>query len=215
MNFSYGSTLDSFIATLDEDIHVRTHPWTTSKRGGGEAYHDFRSHPDLIRESLEDFVPWDRYQGVQRFYDLLAWINGPESHLESNDSAFIGPDPSDTGSGALECTGRLMIFARRLELNLDPEFAAFVSSNLETHLLTIDRDFREGGVSLSYTPSGFKALGSTVEETLGIEFVISFWARGNDEERTMANFDRVVGNLWHALVDLNGVLPGWAEESTQ
>jgi hypothetical protein len=66
----------------------RTFPWITADYDPRVRFYDFRSHPELIDFSLEDFMPWDRYPGIRDFYSYLRWLNGPESELESEDCAF-------------------------------------------------------------------------------------------------------------------------------
>ena len=79
----------------------RSHPWTGSTSDGTAAYHDFTLAPELIRDVLEDFTPFQRYPAIEAFYALLERINHPKSTLQSNDCAFTGPHPSASSFTAI------------------------------------------------------------------------------------------------------------------
>jgi hypothetical protein len=87
----------------------RGHPWGTAIDNPDERYYDFKEHSDLIPEVLEDFKPWSRYPAIATSYELLRWINGPESVVESNDCAFqeIPRRPVDVPDGLL-FVGRML-----------------------------------------------------------------------------------------------------------
>jgi hypothetical protein len=72
---------------------VRSHPWQAAAYDCACRCYDFKTHPELIPKVLEDFVPWAKYPAVQDFYSYVAWLNGPDSELESNACAFAGVTP--------------------------------------------------------------------------------------------------------------------------
>jgi hypothetical protein len=104
-----------------EQQSVRAHPYRSGLTPDVR-YYDFKARPELIPRVLEDFMRWSHYPAIQRFYDLIRWINGPESVFESNDSRFTGVQDSHTPVlGSLEALCGVMIFLRDLALNLSPQ----------------------------------------------------------------------------------------------
>src|SRR5437870_5195198 len=103
---------------------ARTHPWTKSSSDPEGRYYDFKSHPELIRTNLEEFKPYEEYEGVELFYQLLEHLTGPNSYLDTNDSRLR---PNQNNSDApkipkkfvLQCD--LSVLFRSLELNLAAE----------------------------------------------------------------------------------------------
>src|SRR5947207_234777 len=101
----------------DPEPGDRTHPWGATDYGDVQnaagKYVDFKKFPALIPEALEDFRPHASRDAVHHFYDFLAWINGPEILLETNDCALREPGPSsDTLFGKkLKIDGRVELFA--------------------------------------------------------------------------------------------------------
>jgi len=80
------------IVAYDEEIPpLREHPWTVSMAVPDGRYWDFKAHPEQIPLVLEDFRPWAHYAAIPRFYELLAWLNGFDSILESNDCGLRPP----------------------------------------------------------------------------------------------------------------------------
>jgi len=163
---------------------IREHPYKGAEYDEGVEYYDFQQHPELIREKLEDFKTHDSHKGIQRFYDLLEWINSDESELESNDCAFHPPKDNistNTSPKKLECKGRLMIFYRHLPINLNPEATQWLLEATNQYLQHTDPEFRDGVYGLSFMDSGFVALNKQV----GRELVLQFWVFGDTEEETL------------------------------
>lgn len=71
------------------DMPLRVQPWEESDHKTPGDYYDFRRNPELIRTHLEEFAPFDRYQGVQDFYSLIEELNGPDSVFETNDARLL------------------------------------------------------------------------------------------------------------------------------
>jgi hypothetical protein len=184
-------------------------------------YHDFKGDLGLIRSSLEDFLPWSRWPAIDTFYKLLEWLNGPDSILESNDSAFQGPAPNGSAQfeKALEATGRLMVLLRDLPRNLSLSNTEWVKGALHRRLAGIDPGLEYGAVGLTVYPAKFVSIPLPDEEQLGSQLMVSFWAWGDSEEEVMGNLDRTLGNIHEALraVDQEAagrdIVPGWALKS--
>jgi hypothetical protein len=179
----------------------RSHPWIGAASDKTSRYYDLTASPELIRSSLEDFVPWARYAAVDAFYGLLERVNHEKSLLESNDCAFTGPHPSKSTSSqkALECSGRVMVLFRDLARNtVDGQIEA-LKNELHVGLAKLDPNFRSGVVGTTIVPVRYLALTATNREHLGVQLMISFWAWGNSEQETMQNLSRLLRNLVSAL----------------
>jgi len=90
----------------DDDAYFnetsRSHPWSWSESDPANRYVDFRSHPELIEESLEDFKPFSdrsailqafaraekQYPSDYRFPYERAKLAIKESESHSHDEAF-------------------------------------------------------------------------------------------------------------------------------
>lgn len=177
----------------------RSHPWLGSASDPAARYLDFRAAPELIRSTLEDFVPFRSYAAVEEFYGLLERINHPRSQLESNDCAFIGPHANETAqvSASRECSGRVMLLFRDLEQNTRKTRTAWLKTALHYQLARLDPKFSLGMIGTTLVPVRFLALPS--EAQLGEQLIISFWAFGNSDETVMQNLARLLKNLSHAL----------------
>jgi hypothetical protein len=184
---------------------VRDHPWTVSEVDSAGRFHDFRKNPELIRTSLEDFVPFASRTAIERFYSLVEMLNGAASKLESNDCAFRGPRPNDTVRfpGALKCSGRLMLFYRSLRENVSEPACEWLSDRLDQTLRRIDANFAGGTIGLTRLPTRFVELPLDAtgdeESRIGTILMISFWAFGNTEDEVFVNLDRLFANLTVAL----------------
>ncbi|HUH05663.1 MAG TPA: hypothetical protein VML75_26900 [Kofleriaceae bacterium] len=180
---------------------ARSHPWTDAVASSGFRYHDLRAEPALIRTSLEDFAPWAAYPAVERFYLLLEWLNGASSTLESNDCAFTAAQPSENPQfpRSLECSGRVMVLFRDLVRNIAPHDLLSLTQGLHHTLAITDPDFELGVVASALIPVRYVTLPVDPDAQLGTQLMISFWAWGSTDAETMANLDRLMKNLSHAL----------------
>jgi hypothetical protein len=105
------------------DQDIRTQPWKDSIHDARGKHYNFREHPELIRQVLEDFKPHEEYESIQKFYELLEWINGPDSNFESSDCRLTGPGPNmqkEKFHWDIHAGGRLMVFFRNLPYNVTP-----------------------------------------------------------------------------------------------
>lgn len=208
---------------------LRTQPWTAAERDENERYYNFRQRPELIPEVLEDYKPWDHYEAVQRFYELVAWVNGPESKFESNDCAFHGPrknDQKDTFPKELVCSGRIMFFFRDLVQNLSvdsrrvvivdqrrlPNYSAnllfqwFVDRSMEL----IDQLHQEttwACIAPELYPVRYDEAPVNPADRFGYQFSFQFWAGGDDEQEAMKNLEAVVDTISQVLKTLSDELP--------
>lgn len=175
----------------------RAHPWTTTPDGKGR-YVDFRANPEMIATSLEDFRPWEHYPAVKRFYDLLTWLNGPDSFFETNDAAFrIGPNNTPEQPFPLQADARLMLFVSDLRLTCTPGFTEWLMNNLGAYLQRFTPRI-SGAVGISKAPCFFRAASKRADELL-----LHFWAWGNTEEDALAILDIVFERLWAAFRSMN------------
>lgn len=177
----------------------RSHPWLGSVDDPLARYLDFRASPELIRSSLEDFKPFQRYAAIEEFYALLELVNHPRSQLESNDCAFNGPGPNQTPKvpASHECSGRLMLLYREIEQNARKSRIAWLNAALHYQLALLDPKFTLGMIGTTLVPVRFLALPDDAQ--LGEQLLVSFWAFGNSEAVTMGNLSRLFKNLSHAL----------------
>ncbi|MFA6955543.1 MAG: hypothetical protein WC538_06685 [Thermoanaerobaculia bacterium] len=180
---------------------LRAHPWTVSTGDPAGRYYDLRAEPGLIRTSLEDFLPWSAWPAVETFYQLLEWLNGADSTLETNDCALQGPAPNATAASprALEVTGRLMILWRSLPMNLPRANVEWLRMGIHRHLSTIDLEFSDGAVGITICRVRFRGIRGPERRKAGFQLMLSFWAWGDAVEDSMANLARCLRNLGDAL----------------
>jgi hypothetical protein len=179
----------------------RSHPWQGSTTDPRAHYLDFRTSPELIRSSLEDFVPWARYGAIETFYAMIERLNHGQSAFETSDCEFTGPRHNDDANirKAFGCSGRLMLFFRALEQNTVEASMAALTYTLHTKLATIDDAFVWGLVGTTLVPTRYLALPEGNRQQLGHQLMISFWAWGDSEADTMLNSGRLFTNLTRAL----------------
>lgn len=189
--------MKSFENIDSETGDPRAHPWTTAESDPAYRYYDFRRHPQLIRTHLEDFTAWKSYAAITTFYDLLEWLNGPESVFESNDCAFEGPhlNTSPDFTKSLACTGRLMILYRNLSLNTAPDQIQRLSDAIHHALHHTDPGFAWGAIGTTTVPVHYRAIPGSQDVVAGQQLMLSFWAFGDSETETMTNLGRTFGNL--------------------
>lgn len=181
----------------DESKTAREHPWTEGENNPEHLYYDFKEHSELISSVLEDFRVHAKWPAVETFYNLLRWLNGPNSYLESNDCAFRGctQNTNLNFKKQLCCTGRLMILFQETQLNLAVASIGQLKNRVHFYLSQIDRDFDLGVVGTSILPVYFKDLNLPEEQKYGYELMLSFWTWGDDESETMENLDRLFRGL--------------------
>ena len=160
----------------------RAHPWgKTGYAEGGGAYYDFRSNPHLIRSVLEDFIPYASQPAVERFYQLLEMLNGPDSSLETNDCALSGPhEPAPSiFRGTVGIGGRLEFFYRSLERNLSREAVSWLVFLFEIYAQRAMPDMLQGVLCLKMVETEF--LRAASENQSGHRVRVTFNVYSNSE----------------------------------
>jgi hypothetical protein len=186
------------------ELTLRSHPWTSALHDTTCRYYDFRTSPQLIRSSLEDFTPWNKYAAIQDFYSLLERLNHAKSPLESNDCELTGPTANLDVQfrKSLQCSGRLMLLYRDTELNVVKQRVFWLKMALHQQLAHLDSKFQWGVIGTTLVPVHYLALANE-EVALGQQLMISFWAFGNSEAETMLSLSRVFKNLTQALREVS------------
>ena len=191
-----------FVEYSDEIPPGREHPWTPPDNNPEAKYCDFKAQPEQIPLVLEDFKPWAHYPGIPRFYELLAWLNGSESVLESNDCGLrpprrdqATPDPIRQvfDSDPIVIHGRLTIIFRNLVWNTSPPTIAALKKHIHDGLLNSTNNF-PSCVKVGEWAHLFTAINKE-----GNAVILTFWAWGGDEAQAMENlratFDLIHGCL--------------------
>jgi hypothetical protein len=171
---------------------MRMHPWSTSEGDPRCRYYDFRTRPELIPTVLEDFLPWAHYAAVKDFYDYLAWLNGNDSELESNDCAFGGIRRNGSlhmNSKKSQADGRLMVFFRSLRMNCNKQNESYLKECFRFYLER-SQPINFAAIGLSRLPTKFKAV-----NMIGSCLVFSFFAWGDTELETMATLQQLFSCL--------------------
>lgn len=191
---------------------AREHPWrvTTYKPEHKEysgRYYDFRVTPELIPTVLEDFVPYSTRPAIKRFYDFLKWINGPDSALESNDSAFRRPHSaeSDLFDYRQQCDGRVEVIHRDLSINTDPQRFYSMTMSACVFLQLERRDFSAGFFEVSHAKTVFKSAPPGTQN--GARLQIRFIAFGHSEYEAFANLAIVIDSVAAACRLLSAAYP--------
>jgi hypothetical protein len=101
---------------LQEEVgEPRLHPWDRSASDPNARFVNFRNHPELVRTSLEDFVPYAHQPAIDRFFELVEWMNSSESIWETTESKFWRVSTHTNrffSPYRLTCSGRLVFFCR-------------------------------------------------------------------------------------------------------
>jgi hypothetical protein len=192
-------TMRVYFESDDKYKGIRAFPYKRTSGGPDEDYHDFKKNPELISKVLEDFVPWESHTAVPQFYEMLLWLNGADSPLETSDCALarkLGDNRTkEAFPKQLETSGRLMVLYRDLRLNTSLPHMEWLKKATHFHLNRLDPAFELGAVGLCLTKTSYSQLGGQ----LGNELVISFFAFGNNEQEVMENLERLFRNLYAAL----------------
>ena len=175
----------------------RQHPWSETEGHSEEQYQDFKAKPELITTVLEDFVPYTLWSAIQHFYELLRWLNGEKSALESSDCGFSGIVSNDRGTfpeANKYCYGRLVILYRSLKLNTVDQYAKWLRSRLHELLQKRRPDLDWTGIQLHFWSTGFTEISA-----VGNSLVIIFSSWGRTDEEVMKNLDSLFVILFDCL----------------
>lgn len=206
---------------------IRTYPWTENESYAADRYYDFKANPTLIPQALNSFKgwsDWSDWEGVQLFYKLLEWLNGPDSRLESNGCGFRGPSKNpqkDRWPGELLTTGGLIFLFRNVELNLSEQSAAWAAKFMPVggtlpplapgkntgwllrrshqYLQQLNPEFIGGCVAVILFPTLYSELPLEHNDKFGHEVAFQWWAWGDTEKETMDHFKEVVATMFECL----------------
>jgi hypothetical protein len=130
----------------------------------------------------------------QTFYDMLRWLNGPDSELETDDCAFGGIRRSSKSELAdmKQADGRLMLFYRQLPFNCD-QSAEWLMDCFDFHLRRLNTEIDLGVVGLSKAETYFKSILQT-----GRSLILNFWAWGNTHDEVMDNLNLVFATMFES-----------------
>jgi hypothetical protein len=206
---------------------IRTQPWIVTEGYAEDRYYDFKANPELIPQVLntfEDWPAWSESEGIRLFYELLKWLNGPDSRLDSNGCGFRAPrmNPQKDGwPGEFIASGGLTFFFRDVALNLSEESAAWAARlrpgggrvpplapgkniawllrlNCE-YLQQLNPNFAGGRVSACLFPTLYHELPLEPGDRYGHALGFRWWAWGDTKEETMDNFREVVATMFECL----------------
>ena len=182
----------------DSDID-RCHPWGTAASDPSHRYYDFKKNPHLISKVLEDFIEYSAFPAIQRFYEMVEWVNGHDSPFESNDCAFSGivENKDSKWSKKLQCSGRFMVFYREVELNVSDAHVEWLKGACNHYLSQLNTALEFGVVGINLMKVRYLALPENNEA--GHEVSFTFWAWGDDEAEVMENLEEVFLTLFEAL----------------
>jgi hypothetical protein len=182
---------------------IRAHQWDYAEHDQRHRYVDFKEHPELIEETLIDFHPWRHFVEIGEFYDLIRWLNGPESVLETNDCAFHGPHPNDRRDHPRKdldlpwrADGRVMVLWRELRLNRSRHSTDWLGGAIQHYAKFTDQEWTEGVLGLAFADI---RLDGITPNTVGRQISIQWWLWEETEARVMAGFGRLSRNLREVL----------------
>jgi len=183
----------------------RSHPWNHAASNPTHRCYDFKSHPELIRTKLEDFLPLNKWSAIDHFYELLEWLNGSDSVLESNDCGTRGicPNTDSKYTKKLWCPARLMILYRYLPDNLLKETFTWLTKVFSYHLAILDTSFEYGIVRTTIVPTNYVTLPLPEQEQAGFQLELNFFCWGDDDVETMENLGRSFVNVHRALREVS------------
>ena len=185
----------------DEYRDRRVHPWDIAESNPLHRFYNFKENPNLIRTVLEDFIPWNKWPAVEKFYEIIEWINSKDSVYESNDCAISGPKQNTDNKfpKTLQCSGRLMILYRNLLLNTSVDNMHWLEGATHHYFNKIDTEFEWGVIGTSILNVQYIELPLPEEKQYGTQLSIMFWAWGDTDNECMSNLFRVFKNMHDAL----------------
>src|SRR3972149_1136363 len=175
----------------------RMHPWGISEHNPLHRYCDFKKNPELIRTSLEDLIPWSKWPAIEKFFEMIEWLNSEYSVFETNDCAFVGPKINIDNKFAKshQCSGRLMILYRDLNFNISKGHIDWLEGAVHHYFMQTDPEFEWGVVGTSLLNTRYVELPLPEENQYGTELSIEFWAWGDGEGECMSNCLRLFKNM--------------------
>jgi len=169
-------------------------------------YMDFKQQPELIRSALEDLLPFEKWDFVEQFYNLIEWLNSPTSLLESNDCVFnaLEDNTDQQYPYAKKCSARLMILFRDIPENCQDKSINWLMNNIQSMASSMKANFKTGAIGLSQSPTCYLALGDKPDSGgMGYQVTLNFFAYGNNEQDCYASMKDVLTVSQHALLRVN------------
>lgn len=209
-------------------MSTRLHPYDAGAPGQS-GYVDFKSHPEKIETLLEDFVPHAGQIGVRAFYNLLRYVNSPQSHLESCDCGMLSPSPNTDSNSThiIRINGRLFLMYRDERLNCSKEHYEWLCGRLMAVLNDIDSELAANEAVLGFTlnPVLHLSLSTTgqwlsdgsfecddEDPAYGKHTMITFWSYGESAADAFENLARTFSNLQQACemldTEINAAVAG-------
>ena len=213
-----------FFEGVETNSEPRQQPWDVSKFNPEHRYYNFRKHPELISQVLEDYKELSHYKSVQAFYDLLHWLNRSASIFETNDARLkklLQNKQRDLANKNCVREGALAFFFRDLKLNLslDSRYWDEKHQNFEVDyarpspnevliwavnrcvqlLQRIERDEDIDCIGLSLSPAYYTEAPVSAPERYGQQIVFRFWMWGDNDDEVMGNFEKTVAAIRQCL----------------
>lgn len=198
--------MDALIFKQIDNSTLRSHPWTNMLSNDNSIYMDFKKQPKLIRTTLEDFIPFKKWDFVEQFYSLIEWINSPNSLLESNDCVFNAAEenPDQQYPYAKKCSARLMILFRDIPENCQAKSIDWLINKILTLVSTSKPGFKAGAIALTQSPTCYLALGDKPDTGgMGSQVTLTFMAYGKNEKRCYENMKEVIIIAQNSLQSIN------------
>jgi hypothetical protein len=204
-----------FVQYDDEIAPERNHPWTNVVGQPDAQYWNFRQHPEKISEVLEDFTSWAHYPAIQRFYELIGWLNGPESGFETNDCGMIPPrvDPKTPmvvrrifDSDPIGIHGRVSVLFRHLPFNTSKQTVDWLKKSIHDCLRDQVNNF-PSIIFVGEWPHWFLEI-----DKPGHTVVVKFWAWGENEAHAMENLASTFSLLLELFKHLSDQLKAGSEK---
>jgi hypothetical protein len=205
-------------AGIFETQAIRLQPWTQAEYNPNFKWVNFRHKEERkkIRTYLEDFIPYSNYEGVQRFYDMMDWLNGDESQLETTDSRLEPPKPNsekEIADKELVLIFSLTVFFRKLELNLsaDSRVAQFRLTTPSQHTLWLAEQtlgclelsepyyavFKTYLLSTKFTEAPVASI-----DQCGYAVAYKLWTWGDTEQELFDNYKAAMESLFDYFKNL-------------
>lgn len=169
-------------------------------------YIDFKKQPKLIRTTLEDLIPFKKWDFIEQFYRLIEWVNSSSSLLESNDCVFnpAEDNPDQQYPYAKKCSARLMILFRDIPENCQEKSTVWLIQNILLHASTTKPGFKAGAMCLSQSPTCYLALGNGTDTGgMGYQVTLTFMAYGKNEQRCYESMQEVLSIAQSSLMRVN------------
>ncbi len=198
---------------VDPGVPVRDHPYKGSAYDSRVKHYDFVHRPELIRQALEDFKPWESYEAVDWFYQMLEWINGSESIFETSDCRLEAPkkNPHENMSCDLVVRGRLMVFFRDIPLNyadIVSESNYLVNQNItdvaKSSYEYLNNEYKEiwwVTIQIFFFPTRYR--NSSPPDAFGQQVVFQFSCFGDSEEESFEAFKFAITSIFGAVKRAN------------